>query len=113
MKTSLGLAATIAMMLCFFAGCGASSHRIMTVNGKMSCSFNGTSLSKICEVLTKSFGPLKEFRVEMPDDLKSKTASFELSDVTSIEPVREALEQASEHKVEIDSAKKVIRFTPK
>ena len=47
----------------------------------------------------------------MPAELKERKISLELSDVTTTEPVRKTLEEVTNHKVEIDTAKKVIRFT--
>ena len=101
------------LVVCLLAGCGASSHSISTVNGKMSCSFNNTSVKGVCDVLTKSFEPLKGYSAEIPTDLKETKVSFQLSDVTSTEPVRAKLEEVTKHKVEIDPAKRSIRFVKK
>ena len=108
MKAASVLGIGLAVILT--AGCG-SSYRIATINGKMSCSFNDTSVSRVCEVIITSFGPLKGYKVEMPAELKERKISLELSDVTTTEPVRKTLEEVTNHKVEIDRAKKVIRFT--
>jgi hypothetical protein len=101
------------LLLILLAGCGASSHRIMTVNGKMSCSFNNKSVKGVCDVLSKSFGPLKGYTADIPAELKDTKITFELSDVTSAEPVRAKLEEVTQYKVEFDAAKKVIRFVKK
>lgn len=103
----------LGLLVFLFAGCGASSHRISTVNGKMSCSFNNKSVKDVCDVLTKSFDPLKGYSADIPAELKDTKISFELSDVTSAEPVRAKLEEATKYKVEIDATKRSIRFIKK
>lgn len=101
------------LMLCLVAGCGASSHRIATVNGKMSCSISNKSVKDVCALLAKHFGPMKGYTAEIPAELADRKLTFELSGITSVEPVRAKLEELTQHKVEIDAAKKVIRFVKK
>lgn len=103
---------TAAFLCLVLAGCG-SSYSIGTVNGKMSCNFSNQKVSKVCEVFTKSFGPLKGYSADIPGDLKDTQVTFGMSDVTTAEEVRKKLEEVTEYKVELDDAKKVIRFTKK
>jgi hypothetical protein len=102
----------LVLMMLLLTGCTSSSS-IGTVNGKMSCSFKNQSLKSVCDTFTKSFAPLKGYTAEIPSDLKDLKVSFSLSDVTTTDPVREKLEEVTKYKVEIDTAKKVIRFVKK
>ena len=99
-------------LLLTITGCGAvSSHKISTSGGKTSASFKNVTVEKVCEVLAKSFGPLKGYSAEIPGDLKGKKITMEFSDVSTAEPVRKKLADATGYKVEIDAAGKKIKFT--
>ena len=113
MRSSLVRFSALAAVALLFAGCGGSSHRIATVNGKTSAKFSNKSVSQVIEVLTKSFGPMKGFKAEIPGDLKNTKINLEFADVSTIEPVRKKLADATGYDVEVDAAKKTITFKKK
>lgn len=110
MKTRWKRFALLAGLMLLLGVAGCSSHRIATINGKTSAKFSNKSVADIVAVLSKSFGPMKNFTAEIPEELKQMKIDLEFSDVSTIEPVQKALAAATGYKVEIDSQKKSIRF---
>lgn len=101
---------TVLFVVATTVGCSSSSHQIATVNGKTSAKFNNKSVGSVVEVLISSFPPLKGYTAEIPAELESEQISFEISDVTTVDPVIKALGDATGYQVELDSTERKIHF---
>lgn len=103
----------LALLVLACAGCGGSSHTIYTTGGKTTASFNNKKVKDVVDVLTKSFAPLKGYTAEIPDDLKDFQITMSFEDVSTIEPVKKVLEEATGYTVEVDTTNKKIKFVKK